>query len=142
MNMFWMVEVLVATLCAIAASFAAAVTADAVSRRSHARVSDRADTAASPSPTGVLTARTARRERDWHRVAIQAWAICHRLRDRGRVRRAADHRGISPRPRPPSIYARQMAKKVPADEPRAQLRRGGVVLCNATASTPERLVRS
>jgi len=76
MNMFWMVEVLVATLCVIAASFAAAVTADAVSRRSHARVPDRADTAASPSPTGVLTARTARRERDWHRVAIRAWAIC------------------------------------------------------------------
>ncbi|PQP10529.1 hypothetical protein [Rhodococcus opacus] len=74
MNMFWMVEVLVATLCAIAASFAAAVTADAVSRRSHARVPDRADTGASPSP--MLTARTARRERHWHRVAIRAWAIC------------------------------------------------------------------
>ncbi|WP_016881510.1 MULTISPECIES: hypothetical protein [unclassified Rhodococcus (in: high G+C Gram-positive bacteria)] len=76
MNMFWMVEVLVAMLCVIAVSFAAAVTADAVSGRSRERVPDRAETAASPSESPVLTVEVVRRDRDWHRVAIRAWAIC------------------------------------------------------------------
>ena len=76
MNVFWMVEVLTATLCVIAVSFAAAVTADAVSRRSRERVPDRAETAASPSQARVLYARVVSRDRDWHRVAIRAWAIC------------------------------------------------------------------
>jgi hypothetical protein len=76
MNVFWMVEVLVVTLCVIAVSFAAAVTADAVSRRSRERVPDRAETAAIQSQARVLTARAVSRDRDWHRVAIRAWATC------------------------------------------------------------------
>lgn len=75
MDMFWIVEVLVATLCVIAAAFVAAVTADAVSRHSRERVPDRADTAASPPRAQMLTVRQGR-DRDWYRVAIRAWAIC------------------------------------------------------------------
>ncbi|MFC9356544.1 hypothetical protein ACFTZB_08170 [Rhodococcus sp. NPDC057014] len=76
MNVFWMVEVLTVTLCVVAVSFAAAVTADVVSRRSRERVPDRAEAAASPSPARVLTDRVVRHDRDWHRVATRAWAIC------------------------------------------------------------------
>ncbi|MFF2113626.1 hypothetical protein [Rhodococcus koreensis] len=75
MRVFW-VEVLEATLGVIAVRFAAAVTADVVSRRSRERVPDRADTAASPSQARVLTARVVSRDRDWHRAPIRAWAIC------------------------------------------------------------------
>ncbi|KAF0964710.1 hypothetical protein [Rhodococcus sp. T7] len=75
MDMFWIVEVLVATLCVIAAAFVSAVTADAVSRYSRERVPDRADTAASPPRAQMLTVRQGR-DRDWYRVAIRAWAIC------------------------------------------------------------------
>jgi hypothetical protein len=76
MNMFWMVEVLMVTLCVIAVSLAAAMTADAVSRRSRKRVPDGAPTAASPSESQMLTIDVVRRERDWHRVALRAWAVC------------------------------------------------------------------
>lgn len=76
MNMFWMVEVLVATLCVIAVSFAAAVTADAVSGRSRERLPDLAETAEPAAESRVLTARPVSRDPDWHRVAIRAWAIC------------------------------------------------------------------
>lgn len=77
MNVFWMVEVLMVALCVIAGSFAAAVTADAVSRRSRERVPDQLDTVVvSPAPTRVLPARPVSSGRDWHRVAIRAWTIC------------------------------------------------------------------
>jgi hypothetical protein len=76
MNMFWMVEVLGATLCVVAVSFAAAVAADAVSGRSRDCEPDRAETAGSHSESRVLTIEASRRERDWHRVAIRAWVIC------------------------------------------------------------------
>jgi hypothetical protein len=51
-------------------------TADVVSRRSREGVPNRADTAASPSQARVLTALLVRRDRDWHRAPIRAWAIC------------------------------------------------------------------
>jgi hypothetical protein len=72
--MFWIVEVLVATLCVIAAAFVAAVTADAVSRHSRERVPDRADTAASPPRANAH--RPARPGSGPAPVAIRAWAIC------------------------------------------------------------------
>ncbi|WP_054247523.1 hypothetical protein [Rhodococcus opacus] len=76
MNMFWMVEVLAVTLCVVAVSFAAAVTADAVSGRSRERVPERAEAAEHAAESRVLTARAVSTDRDWHRVAIRAWAIC------------------------------------------------------------------
>ncbi|MFD9663472.1 hypothetical protein ACFWAY_17890 [Rhodococcus sp. NPDC059968] len=73
MNMFWMVAVLAATLIVVAASFAAAVTADAASRK---QMPERADQAASDPQSRVLTAASVHVGRDWHRVAIRAWTIC------------------------------------------------------------------
>ena len=76
MNMFWMVEVLVATLCVVVVSLFAAVTADAVSRRSREPVPNRTEPAASSARARVLTVEAVRRDRDWHRVAMRAWVIC------------------------------------------------------------------
>lgn len=78
MTVFWMVEVLMVTLAVIGVSLAAAVTADAVSRRSHdrVRVPARAEVAGDSPASPVLTARAVRRDRDWHRVAIRAWTMC------------------------------------------------------------------
>ncbi|WP_172650907.1 hypothetical protein [Rhodococcus opacus] len=84
MTVFWMVEALMVTLAVIGASLAAAVTADAVSRRptprprdrDRVRVSDRAEVAVDSSASPGLTARAVRRDRDWHRVANRAWVIC------------------------------------------------------------------
>lgn len=55
MNMFWMIATLVAALSVIAASAAAAVTADAVSRRSRRQLPGRAEDAASEPRPRVLT---------------------------------------------------------------------------------------
>ncbi|WP_016880234.1 MULTISPECIES: hypothetical protein [unclassified Rhodococcus (in: high G+C Gram-positive bacteria)] len=78
MSVFWMVEVLMVTLAVIGVSLAAAVTADAVSRRPRdtVREPDRAEVAGDSSASPVLTARAVRRDRDWHRVANRAWTVC------------------------------------------------------------------
>ncbi|MFD9661479.1 hypothetical protein ACFWAY_07570 [Rhodococcus sp. NPDC059968] len=73
MNMSWMVTVLAATLIVVAASFAAAVTADAASRK---QMADQADQAASGPRSQVLTGEQVHKGRDWHRVAIRVWTIC------------------------------------------------------------------
>ncbi|PQP18983.1 hypothetical protein C5613_31250 [Rhodococcus opacus] len=73
MNLFWMVAVLAATLIVVAASFAAAVTADAASRR---QWPERADQVASDPESRVLTVESRHVGRDWHRVAVRAWTIC------------------------------------------------------------------
>ncbi|PBC40093.1 hypothetical protein CJ179_33990 [Rhodococcus sp. ACS1] len=73
MNMFWTVTVLAATLTVIAASFAAAITADVASRK---QLSERTDQAASDLQSRVLTAESLQEGRDWHRDAIRAWTIC------------------------------------------------------------------
>jgi len=75
MNMVWMIAALGAALGVVAVSFAAAVTADAVSGRSRGRGLERPE-ATAPAQSRVLTVETDRRERDWHRVAIRAWATC------------------------------------------------------------------
>ena len=76
MDVFWVVEVLMVTLGVVAVSFAAAVTAEAVSRRFRERVPGRAPTVANSSKSPTLTIGVVRRERDWHRVATRAWTIC------------------------------------------------------------------
>ncbi|WP_213572146.1 hypothetical protein [Rhodococcus sp. USK13] len=75
MSMFWMVEVLAATLVVVAVSFAAAVTADTVCRRSRIQVLEVDDRAASERESRMRTVETSRRDRDWHKAAIWAWTI-------------------------------------------------------------------
>lgn len=74
MNMLWMIAVLEATLFVVAASLAAAVTAEAISRRG--RLPGRAETAASRSKPRLLTLDAVDRVRNWHRIAVRAWAVC------------------------------------------------------------------
>ncbi len=104
----------------IAVSFAAAVTADVVSRRSRERVPARAEVAVDSPASPGLTTRAVRRERDWHRIAIRAWTICVAA---SAVAVAAVGMLIVDKARghTPGAYARPMAKKLPADERRAQL---------------------
>ncbi|MDH6291910.1 hypothetical protein M2275_006849 [Rhodococcus opacus] len=76
MNMFWMIATLVAMLLVIAASFAAAVTADAVSRRAHRHAPRPAEDARTGPVSRALTAEWVHAGREWPRVATGAWTIC------------------------------------------------------------------
>jgi hypothetical protein len=76
MNMFWMIATLVAVLSVIVASVAAAVTADAVSRRPRRQLPRRADISGSEPRARVLTAEAMSAGRDWSRIATAAWTLC------------------------------------------------------------------
>lgn len=76
MNMPWMVPVLLASLIVVVASFAAAVTADAATRRSPHRHRERS---ASADPKPVSSVRTLDENNDtrsWSRIAMRAWVVC------------------------------------------------------------------
>ena len=68
-----MIAVLEATLFVVAASLAAAVTADAISRRG--QLPDRAESASRSQPRS-LTVEAGDRVRNWPRIAVRAWAVC------------------------------------------------------------------
>jgi hypothetical protein len=74
MNMFWVIAVLEATLFVVAVSLAAAVAADAISRRRHGP--DGVEAATSRSKPPLWTIEVVDRVRDWHRVAVRAFAVC------------------------------------------------------------------